>query len=68
MFCESFTGLSFAECATDLTMSYGDIDEDFYEVHGDSYHVAIAAAGQYEELYKLWKDRLESLLHDFAGF
>ena len=53
MFCESFTGLSFAECATDLTMSYGDIDEDFYEVLGDSYHVAIAAAGQYEELYSV---------------
>ena len=60
--------LYFAECATDFTMSYGDIDEDFYEVLGDAYHDAIVAAGQDEELYKLWKDRLESILHDFAGF
>lgn len=43
MFCESFTGLYFAECATDFTMSYGDIDKDFYEVFGYAYHVAIAA-------------------------
>ena len=60
--------LYFAECATDFTMSYGDIDEDFYEVLGDAYHDAIVAAGQDEELYKLWKDRLESILHNFAGF
>ena len=60
--------LSLAECATDFTLGYGDIDEDFYEVLGDAYHDAIVAAGQDEELYKLWKDRLESVLHDFAGF
>ena len=60
--------LYFAECATDFTMNYGDIDEDFYVVLGDAYHDAIVAAGQDEELYKLWKDRLESILHDFAGF
>ena len=60
--------LYFAECATDFTQGYGDIDEDFYEVLGDAYHDAIVAAGQDEELYKLWKDRLESVLHDFAGF
>lgn len=60
--------LYFAECATDFTMSYGDIDEDFYEVLGNAYHDAIVAASQDEELYKLWKDRLESVLHDFEGF
>ena len=49
--------LYFAECATDFTLGYGDIDEDFYEVLGDAYHEAIVAAGQDEELYKLWKDR-----------
>lgn len=49
-------------------MSYGDIDEEFYKVLGDAYHDAIVAACQDEELYKLWKDRLESILHDFAGF
>ncbi len=47
--------LYFAECATDFTLGYGDIDEDFYEVLGDAYHEAIVAAGQDEELYKLWK-------------
>ena len=60
--------LYFAECATDFTLDYGDIYEDFYEVLGDAYHDAVVAAGQDEELYKLWKDRLESVLHDFAGF
>lgn len=38
------------------------------QIIGDAYHDAIVAAGQDEELYKLWKDRLESVLHDFAGF
>ena len=28
--------LYFAECATDFTMSYGDIDEDFYDALGDA--------------------------------
>lgn len=60
--------LYFAECATDFTMSYGDIDEDFYDALGDAYHDAIVAASEDEELYKLWKDRLESILRDFAGF
>ena len=60
--------LYFAECATDFTMSFGDIDEDFYEALGDAYHDAVEAASENEELYKLWKDRLESVLHDLAGF
>lgn len=60
--------LYFAECATDFTMDYGDIDENFYDVLGDAYHDAIVAASKDEKLYKLWKDRLESILHDFAGF
>ena len=60
--------LYFAECATDFTMSYGDIDEDFYEVLGDAYHDAVVAASEDEELYKLWNERLKSILHDFKGF
>ena len=60
--------LYFSECATDFTMSFGDIDEDFYDILGDAYHDAVVAASDNEELYKLWKDRLESILHDFAGF
>ena len=49
-------------------MNYGDIDEDFYEVLGDAYHDVIVIASENKELYKLWKNRLESILHDFAGF
>ncbi len=60
--------LYFAECATDFTMSFGDIDEDFYDILGDAYHDAVVAASNNEELYKLWKDRLEGVLQDFAGF
>lgn len=60
--------LYFAECATDFTMSYGDIDETFYDALGDAYHDAISIASEDEELYKLWKDRLEYIYHEFSGF
>lgn len=60
--------LYFAECATDFTMSYGDINEKFYDALGDAYHDAVVAASEDEELYKLWKDRLEYIYHEFSGF
>ena len=59
---------SIASSFDSIFSGFSGIDEDFYEVLGDAYHEAIVAAGQDEELYKLWKDRLESVLHDFAGF
>ena len=34
----------------------------------DVYHNAIVAASEDEELYKLWNERLKSILHDFGGF
>lgn len=60
--------LYFAECATDFTMSYGDINEKFYDSLGDAYHDAVVAASEDEELYKLWKERLEYIYHEFSGF
>ena len=60
--------LYFAECATDFTMTVGDMDEEFYDALGDAYHDAIVIASEDEELYKLWKDRLEGVLHAFDGF
>lgn len=60
--------LYFAECATDFTMSYGDINEKFYEALGDAYHDAVAVASEDEKLYKLWKNRLEYIYHEFSGF
>lgn len=60
--------LYFAECATDFTMCYGDIDEDFYDALGDAYHDAVIIANGDEQLYQLWKDRLETILHNFSGF
>ncbi len=60
--------LYFAECATDFTMCYGDIDEKFYDALGDAYHDAVVAASKDEELYKLWEDRLEYVYHEFSGF
>lgn len=60
--------LYFAECAMDFTMCYGDIDEDFYDVLGDAYHDAVIIANGDEQLYQLWKDRLETILHNFSGF
>lgn len=60
--------LYFAECATDFTMCYGDIDEGFYDALGDAYHDAVIIASGDEQLYQLWKNRLETILHDFSGF
>lgn len=60
--------LYFAECATDFTMCYGDIDEDFYDALGDAYHDAVIIASGDEQLYQLWKNRLEMILHNFSGF
>lgn len=60
--------LYFAECATEFTMCYGDIDEEFYDSLGDAYHDAVVIASGDEQLYLLWKERLESILHEFSGF
>ena len=60
--------LYFAECATNFTMCFGDIDEDFYDALGDAYHDSVVIASENECLYQLWKDRLETVLHDFSGF
>lgn len=60
--------LCFAECATDFTMSYGDINQRFYDSLGDAYHDAVVAASEDENLYKLWKDRLEYICHEFSDF
>lgn len=60
--------LYFAECATDFTMSYGDINEKFYDALGDAYHDAVVIASKDVELYKLWKDRLEYIFHELSGF
>ena len=60
--------LYFAECATDFTMSYGDIDAKFYDALGDAYHEAVTMASENEELYRSWKDRLEYIYHEFSGF
>ena len=60
--------LYFSECATDFTMCYGDIDETFYDALGDAYHDAVIIASGDEQLYQLWKNRLETILHKFSGF
>ena len=60
--------LYFAECATDFTMSFGDINEKFYDALGDAYRDAVNIASQDEELYKLWKERFVYVLHEFSGF
>ena len=60
--------LYFAECATDFTMSYGDINEEFYDALGDAYRDAVTIASRDEKMYKLWKDRLEYIYHEFSGF
>lgn len=60
--------LYFAECATNFTMDVGDIDEAFYDALREAYRDAVVAASKDEELYKLWKDRLEGVLHAFDGF
>ena len=60
--------LYFAECATDFTMSFGDINEKFYDALGDAYRDAVNIARQDETLYNLWKERFIYVLHEFSGF
>lgn len=60
--------LYFTECATEFIMSYGDMNEAFYDALGDAYHDAVVAASDDENLYKLWRIRLEHILHEFLGF
>ena len=60
--------LYFTECATEFIMSYGDMNEAFYDALGDAYHDAVVAASGDENLYKLWKNRLEQIVHEFSGF
>jgi len=49
-------------------MSYGDIDEDFYDALGDAYHDAVVVASNEEGIFEILKDRLKSILIEFAGF
>lgn len=61
--------LYFAECATDFTMSYGDMNEKFYDSLAKAYEVAVNTACEDESLYKMWKKRIDYVydeLHDFA--
>lgn len=60
--------LYFAECATDFTMSFGDVNEKFYDALGDAYRDAVNIASQDEALYQLWKERFAYVLHEFSGF
>ena len=39
-----------------------------YDALGDAYHDAVVIANENERLYHLWKDRLETVLHDFSSF
>ncbi len=60
--------LYFSECATEFTMSFGDINEKFYEALGNAYHDAVVAASKNENLYLLWKDRLEYIYYELSDF
>lgn len=56
--------LYFAECATEFTMTYGDMREDFYEALLNAYYDATVAASNNKELYEMWKYRLKNILHN----
>lgn len=56
--------LYFAECATEFTMNYGDMSEDFYEALANAYNGATVAASNNKELYEMWKYRLKNILHN----
>lgn len=40
----------------------------FYDALSNVYHDDIVIASENERLYHLWKDRLETVLHDFSSF
>lgn len=59
--------LYYAQCATEFTMMYGDMNEKFYDALADAYENAIMFACEDEELYNQWKDRLEYVYDSFSG-
>lgn len=38
----------------------------FYDALSNVYHDVVVIASENERLYHLWKDRLETVLHDFS--
>lgn len=40
----------------------------FYDALSNVYHDVVVIASENERLYHLWKDRLETVLHDFSCF
>lgn len=49
-------------------MSFGDIDERFYNALGDAYHDAVVIASEDCETYNKWKIRLENVFEHFGDF
>lgn len=59
--------LYFAECGTEFTNMYGDIDERFYNSICDAFHDVIIAVVGDRDLFEKWDSRLAGIVHDSGG-
>ena len=59
--------LYFAECGTEFTNMFGDIDEAFYNAVCSAFHDVAAAAAEDERLFLKWGDRLKNIIGDMGG-
>jgi len=59
--------LYFAECGTEFTNMYGDIDERFYDSVCDTFHDVVVAVTEEEELFEKWDNRISRIVHDSGG-
>lgn len=59
--------LYFAECGTEYTNMYGDIDERFYNSICSAFHDVIEIVSDNESLFEKWNDRLIEIVHNSDG-
>jgi len=59
--------LYFAECGTEFTNMYGDIDAKFYDAICSVFHEIVNAVSEDRELFEEWQSRLLGLVKDSRG-
>ena len=59
--------LYYVELGTEFTITYGDIDDRFYDSMNSTYDKVIEECNKNEEHYKMFKDRLNDVIEDSSG-
>ncbi|EKN69014.1 hypothetical protein P9E76_14100 [Schinkia azotoformans] len=59
--------LFYVEVGTEFTNTYGDIDGRFYDSMISMYNKVISECAKDEKLFKIFHDRLSSVIEDSSG-